>query len=68
VYAVSGSLTDRTTECTPSEIDHMADEEGMARPERFELPTTWFEALSAPNFVKFVSRDFCRGPMIHGLL
>ena len=21
----------------------MADEEGMARPERFELPTTWFE-------------------------
>ncbi len=33
-----------TTECTPSDADHMADEERGARPERFELPTTWFEA------------------------
>ena len=37
-------LTDRTTERTPANIDHMAGEEGMVRPERFELPTTWFEA------------------------
>ena len=33
-----------TTECTPSDTDHVADAEEMARPERFELPTTWFEA------------------------
>ena len=32
-----------TTECTPAEMNHMAREEGVARPERFELPTTWFE-------------------------
>ena len=32
-----------TTECTSSDADHMADEEGGVRPERFELPTTWFE-------------------------
>ncbi len=33
-----------TTECTRIDTDHMADEEGIARPERFELPITWFEA------------------------
>ena len=33
-----------TSECTPAPTDHMAHEEEMARPERFELPTTWFEA------------------------
>ena len=32
-----------TTACTPSDMDHMAREEGVACPERFELPTTWFE-------------------------
>ncbi len=35
-----------TTECTPSDTDHVADAEEMARPERFELPTTWFEVRS----------------------
>ena len=33
-----------TTEWSPILTDHMAYEEEMARPERFELPTTWFEA------------------------
>jgi len=27
-------------------MNHMAREEEMARPERFELPTTWFEVRS----------------------
>ena len=29
-----------TPRCTPSQIGHVADEEEMARPERFELPAT----------------------------
>jgi hypothetical protein len=33
-----------STRCTPSPTDHVAREVEMARPERFELPTTWFEA------------------------
>ena len=28
-----------TTELTPADMDHMADDEEMARPERFKLPT-----------------------------
>ncbi len=36
-----------TTESTPAEIDHMTCDEEMARPERFELPTTWFEVTSS---------------------
>ncbi len=36
-----------TTELTPADMDHMADDEEMARPERFELPTTWFEGTDA---------------------
>jgi hypothetical protein len=33
-----------TTEGSPGLTDHMTREAEMARPERFELPTTWFEA------------------------
>ena len=34
----------RTTGCTPAPTDHVAREEEMARPERFELPTARFVA------------------------
>ena len=32
-----------TPECTLADTDQVARETEMARPERFELPTTWFE-------------------------
>jgi hypothetical protein len=38
-----------TTEWSPSLTDHMAREAEMARPERFELPTTWFEEVEVEN-------------------
>ena len=45
-----------TTECTPAEMNHMAREEGVARPERFELPTTWFEARLSSRQTIILSR------------
>ena len=46
LYITARTNRSATTQRTPSEMNHVADEEGVARPERFELPTTWFEVLS----------------------
>ncbi|MEE8513573.1 MAG: hypothetical protein V3S73_02495, partial [Gammaproteobacteria bacterium] len=40
-YALT--ILTQTTERTLVNTNHMAYEEEVARPERFELPTTWFE-------------------------
>ena len=65
-----------TTEWSPGVTDHMAREAEMARPERFELPTTWFEAkysiqLSYGRFVPSgafyrVSVAVCHGFRVFG--